>query len=93
MESLYFSCMHVTTSEVTQWLVTCDAQDNTTQRNPSIFPVPSEVIYYVHWIKGTENTDIMYDEVIHSSASNQNKPHSDDCSKGIPNLVCTITLD
>lgn len=74
-------------------MVTCDAQDNTAKWNPSFLSVPLEVLYYVPRIEGPKNTDVMDDEVVKSNASNQQEPHWDDWSEGVPNLVGPETLN
>ena len=74
-------------------MFTCDAQDNTTKWNPSFLSVPLEVLYYVPRIEGPKNTDVVDDKVVESNAGNQQEPHRDDWSEGVPNLVGPETLN
>ncbi|KAF7831079.1 Retrovirus-related Pol polyprotein from transposon TNT 1-94 [Senna tora] len=54
---------------------------NTTKGNPSIFLIPSEVIYNVSWIYCFENSGIIVDAIENTNASIKSKPNTDNGSK------------
>jgi len=51
--------------------VTCNAHKDSTKRNPPFFTIPFHVIYNVLWIEGSQNTNIMFDQVVKTYASDE----------------------
>lgn len=73
--------------------LTSNAQKNSTERNPSIFAIPFHVVYNVLWIESSQYTNIIFEQVVKTNASNEWKPHQDNRGKGKTHFVSAKSLN
>ena len=58
-------------------IVTCNAKNYTTKGNPCFLAASPEVSNYVPWIKSTQYTPIICEEVVQSNTGEEVKPDDD----------------
>lgn len=71
---------------------TSNAEKYSPKGNPSLFSISLKVPDHVHWIESTKNTDVMFEQVVKTNATDDEEPHHDYRSKGKPHFISTESL-
>lgn len=78
---------HLIWQKIYIYIYTCDAKDNTAERNPGGFSIPLEVINDVFRVDRLDDQRVVFDEVVHANAGDEEEPNGDDRSEGVADLV------
>lgn len=67
--------------------MTCYCEHDSAERDPSLFPVPSEVLDDVHWVDGPYDSGAELEEIVETDAANKCEPDADDRSEAVADFV------